>query len=64
MKKKNRVGSEVAVFLRTDVTKYDDLKALFSLAESKFGGIDVSYYSKKIAAKQILNNNCIPNTVQ
>ena len=41
---KKRVGSEVAVFLRTDVAKYDDLKALFALAESKFGGVDVSYF--------------------
>ncbi|KAG2219106.1 hypothetical protein INT45_005837 [Circinella minor] len=35
-----RIGREVAVFRRTDVTRYDDLKALFALAESKFGGVD------------------------
>ncbi|KAG2223539.1 hypothetical protein INT45_000859, partial [Circinella minor] len=37
-----RLGSEVAVFLCTDVTKYDDLKTLFALAESKFGGVDIA----------------------
>ncbi|KAI7849075.1 hypothetical protein BDC45DRAFT_521478 [Circinella umbellata] len=37
-----RHGSDVAVFLRTDVSKYDDLKALFALAESKFGGVDIA----------------------
>lgn len=35
-------GSKVATFIRTDVTKYVDNKALFQHAESEFGGVDVS----------------------
>ncbi|KAG2233047.1 hypothetical protein BDF21DRAFT_396534 [Thamnidium elegans] len=35
-------GKKVAVFLRTDVSRYDDNKALFQLAESEFGGVDIA----------------------
>lgn len=36
-----RAGSKVAAFIQTDVTKYKDNQALFKLAESEFGGVDV-----------------------
>ncbi|OBZ86668.1 15-hydroxyprostaglandin dehydrogenase [NAD(+)] [Choanephora cucurbitarum] len=32
---------QVATFLKTDVTKYKDNKALFQLAEKQFGGVDL-----------------------
>ncbi|KAG2207088.1 hypothetical protein INT46_010488 [Mucor plumbeus] len=35
-----RAGEKVAVFIRTDVTKYDDNKNLFQLAEREFSGVD------------------------
>ncbi|KAG2233059.1 hypothetical protein INT48_009859 [Thamnidium elegans] len=35
-------GKKVAMFLRTDVSRYDDNKALFQLAESEFGGVDIA----------------------
>ncbi|KAI9257081.1 hypothetical protein EDC94DRAFT_661401 [Helicostylum pulchrum] len=35
-------GKKVAVFLRTDVSRYDDNKALFQLAENEFGGVDIA----------------------
>ncbi|KAI7849074.1 hypothetical protein BDC45DRAFT_521473 [Circinella umbellata] len=50
-----RIGSEVAVFLATDVTKYDDLKALFGLAEKLFGGIDIAIMN----AGTVGNNNIL-----
>ena len=34
-------GSKVAAYIHTDVTKYDDNVALFKLAETEFGGVDV-----------------------
>lgn len=37
-----RAGKKVAVFIRTDVTTYKDNQALFNLAETEFGGVDVS----------------------
>lgn len=36
-----RAGSKVAAFIRTDVTLYKDNVALFRLAETEFGGVDV-----------------------
>ncbi|KAI7849076.1 hypothetical protein BDC45DRAFT_609794 [Circinella umbellata] len=50
-----RLGNEVSVFLRTDVTKYDDLKALFALAESKFGGVDIAIMNAGIVGDK---NTC------
>ncbi|KAL9552933.1 hypothetical protein MBANPS3_003549 [Mucor bainieri] len=35
-----RAAKQVAAFIRTDVTKYSDNKALFQLAEKEFGGVD------------------------
>lgn len=32
----------VASYQHADVTKYNDLLALFALAEKEFGGVDVS----------------------
>ena len=37
----NRAGKKVAAYIHTDVTKYKDLLALFSLAEKIFGCVDV-----------------------
>lgn len=37
-----RASQKVAVFIRTDVTKYKDLLALFGLASKEFGGVDVN----------------------
>lgn len=39
---KYRAGTKVAAFIRTDVSKYSDNKALFQFAETEFGGVDVS----------------------
>ncbi|KAI9246695.1 hypothetical protein BDA99DRAFT_526686 [Phascolomyces articulosus] len=38
-----KVGSNVAVFQKTDVTKYNDYKALFERAETEFGGVDIVF---------------------
>ncbi|KAI9363185.1 hypothetical protein BD770DRAFT_380966 [Pilaira anomala] len=35
-------GEKVAAFIRTDVTKYSDNQALFQLAETEFGGVDIA----------------------
>ena len=40
----HRAKSNVAAFIRTDVTKYKDNQDLFKLAESTFGGVDVRSY--------------------
>lgn len=37
-----RRSNNVAVFVRTDVTSWDDNKELFATAEKEFGGVDVS----------------------
>lgn len=39
-----RAGTKVAAFIRCDVTKYNDNIALFKLAESEFGGVDVGLF--------------------
>ncbi|KAI8344600.1 hypothetical protein BC941DRAFT_464812 [Chlamydoabsidia padenii] len=38
-------GTEIAVFQYCDVRKYDDLKELFQLAETSFGGVDIAIMS-------------------
>ncbi|KAI7849078.1 hypothetical protein BDC45DRAFT_574227 [Circinella umbellata] len=38
----DRAGKKVAAYIHTDVTKYKDLLALFSLAEKTFGGVDIA----------------------
>ncbi|ORZ01140.1 hypothetical protein BCR43DRAFT_486444 [Syncephalastrum racemosum] len=42
-------GSKVASFLRTDVTTYKDLVALFELAEKEFGGVDIAFLNAGIS---------------
>ncbi|GAA5806805.1 hypothetical protein MFLAVUS_000153 [Mucor flavus] len=37
-----KAGLKVAAFIRTDVTKYSDNIALFKLAETEFGGVDIA----------------------
>ncbi|KAI8375237.1 hypothetical protein BD560DRAFT_393135 [Blakeslea trispora] len=44
-----RAGKKVAAFLRTDVSKYSDNIALFQLAESEFGGVDIAFLNAGIA---------------
>ncbi|KAI9344703.1 hypothetical protein BD770DRAFT_414123 [Pilaira anomala] len=43
-----KAGSKVAVFLRTDVTKYRDNIGLFNLAEKEFGGVDIALLNAAI----------------
>lgn len=38
----SRANAKVAAFIRTDVTKYKDNVAMFKVAETEFGGVDVS----------------------
>ncbi|KAI9495645.1 hypothetical protein BDB00DRAFT_812789 [Zychaea mexicana] len=45
----SKAGKEVAIFQHTDVTKYKDLTALFQLAESSFGGVDLVFLNAGIA---------------
>jgi NAD(P)-dependent dehydrogenase (short-subunit alcohol dehydrogenase family) len=45
----------VAVFLKTDVTSWDDNKSLFQLAEDEFGGVDVSPLSTVLTITFFLN---------
>ena len=45
------MGKQVAMYLHTDVTKYQDLIALYALAERSFGGVDVTIQKKKIGVK-------------
>ncbi|GAA5796955.1 hypothetical protein EDC94DRAFT_690339 [Helicostylum pulchrum] len=44
-----KAGSKVAAFIRTDVTKYSDNIALFKLAETEFGGVDIALMNAGIA---------------
>ncbi|KAI9269022.1 hypothetical protein BDA99DRAFT_503260 [Phascolomyces articulosus] len=39
---------QAAVYLHTDVAKYSDLIALFQLAESTFGGVDIAFLNAGI----------------
>ncbi|KAI8097968.1 uncharacterized protein B0P05DRAFT_98294 [Gilbertella persicaria] len=41
-------GAQVAAFMRVDVTKYSDNKALFQLAEQAFGGVDIAFLNAGI----------------
>ncbi|KAI8081040.1 hypothetical protein BDF21DRAFT_418286 [Thamnidium elegans] len=45
-----KAGSKVAAFIRTDVTKYSDNIALFRLAETEFGGVDIALMNAGIGA--------------
>ncbi|ORZ22463.1 hypothetical protein BCR42DRAFT_368376 [Absidia repens] len=42
-------GNESAVFQYCDVRKYDDLKVLFNVAETRFGGVDIAVLNAGIA---------------
>ncbi|KAI8991100.1 hypothetical protein BDF20DRAFT_831179 [Mycotypha africana] len=44
-----KAGSKVAVFIRTDVTKYEDNLALFKLADTEFGKVDHALLGAGIA---------------
>lgn len=54
----NSAGSKVAVYIHTDVTKYDDNTALFKLAEKEFGGVDVCIKGWVYYLAAISNNEC------
>ncbi|CAO3611302.1 unnamed protein product [Cunninghamella blakesleeana] len=44
-----KVGAEVVVFQHCDVRFYNDLKKLFQVAESRFGGVDIACLNAGIA---------------
>ncbi|KAI7898592.1 uncharacterized protein BX663DRAFT_524008 [Cokeromyces recurvatus] len=47
----NELANEkVAIFIRTDVTKYADNQALFKLAEHEFGGVDLALLNAGIGS--------------
>ncbi|KAI9488617.1 hypothetical protein BDB00DRAFT_932549 [Zychaea mexicana] len=41
-------GEKVAAFIHTDVTQYSANRALFALAESEFGGVDIAFLNAGI----------------
>ncbi|KAG2228314.1 hypothetical protein INT45_011106 [Circinella minor] len=41
-------GEKVAAYIHTDVTTYEANKALFALAESEFGGVDIAFLNAGI----------------
>ncbi|KAI8145471.1 hypothetical protein BJV82DRAFT_603796 [Fennellomyces sp. T-0311] len=41
-------GSKVAAYIHTDVTKYSDNAALFKLAATEFGGVDIAFLNAGI----------------
>ncbi|KAI9270600.1 hypothetical protein BDA99DRAFT_502232 [Phascolomyces articulosus] len=41
-------GEEIAAYIHTDVTKYADNVALFKLADTKFGGVDIAIFNAGI----------------
>ncbi|KAI9270592.1 hypothetical protein BDA99DRAFT_602872 [Phascolomyces articulosus] len=47
----DKAGKHVAAYLHTDVTKYNDLIALFALAEKTFGSVDIAILNAGIAGE-------------
>ncbi|GAA5809467.1 hypothetical protein MFLAVUS_002875 [Mucor flavus] len=54
-----KAGTKVAAFIRTDVSKYSDNKALFQFAETEFGGVDIAILSADDLEEGIFNVNTI-----
>ncbi|CDH52607.1 short-chain dehydrogenase reductase sdr [Lichtheimia corymbifera JMRC:FSU:9682] len=44
----SKANAKVAAFIRTDVTKYKDNVAMFKLAETEFGGVDIAFLNAGI----------------
>ncbi|KAI8143583.1 hypothetical protein BJV82DRAFT_610958 [Fennellomyces sp. T-0311] len=51
VKELNDINANSAVYIHTDVTVYKDVIALFKLAESKYGGVDIAFLNAGVISK-------------